>query len=357
MNRRSSLRVAAALWLTVSALSVPRPPARTRPGRPMSRPPGPAQRAVLDRYCVTCHSARAKTGGLVLEKIDLSDVGAHSDIWEKVVRKVRAGMMPPPGMPAPPDADKQALLALARDAARSRGPGLAAAGASARPSTEPRRVRQRHPRPAGPRDRPGATAAGRRFQRRLRQHRRRAGPFSGAARELSLGGRPHQRAGDRRPEDAADGRGLSRAPGRVAVAARRRTAARYGGRVRDHSATSRSTASTPSRSSCSAPTSGRCAGSSSRISSRSASTASGCTWPRLAAIATSAPRATTRPPRATRSTIASRSACRSRPARAGLPSPSSRRRTATTRGACSPTSGARRTPSTSPAIRTSINSS
>ena len=104
MNRRSSLGVAVALWLTVLA-----------PGFPEAAggddAPGPAQRAVLDRYCVTCHSARAKSGGLVLEKIDLSDVGAHGDTWEKVVRKVRAGMMPPPGMPAPPDADKQALIA------------------------------------------------------------------------------------------------------------------------------------------------------------------------------------------------------------------------------------------------------
>jgi mono/diheme cytochrome c family protein len=112
MNRRSSLGVAAALWLTVSALSVPEAAGQKPAGQAQAdvTAPGPAQRAVLDRYCVTCHSARAKSGGLVLEKVDLSDVGAHGDMWEKVVRKVRAGMMPPPGMPAPPDMDKQALL-------------------------------------------------------------------------------------------------------------------------------------------------------------------------------------------------------------------------------------------------------
>jgi mono/diheme cytochrome c family protein len=111
MNRRSSLGVAAALWLTVSALSFPEA-AGQNPARPADVPaPEPVPRAVLDRYCVTCHNSRAKSGGLVLEKIDLSDVGAHGDTWEKVVRKVRAGMMPPPGMPAPPDADKQVLLA------------------------------------------------------------------------------------------------------------------------------------------------------------------------------------------------------------------------------------------------------
>src|SRR3954462_15309794 len=111
MNRRSSLGVAAAVWLTVSGLSFPEA-AGQNPVRPAEiAATEPVPRAVLDRYCVTCHNSRAKSGGLVLEKIDLSDVGAHSDTWEKVVRKVRAGMMPPPGMPAPPDADKQALIA------------------------------------------------------------------------------------------------------------------------------------------------------------------------------------------------------------------------------------------------------
>ena len=105
MDRRSALRVAAALWLTVSALSFPEA-AGQAPARPVDvGAPGPEQRAVVDRYCVTCHSSRAKTGGLMLDKIDLADVAANADMWEKVIRKVRAGMMPPPGMPAPPDAD------------------------------------------------------------------------------------------------------------------------------------------------------------------------------------------------------------------------------------------------------------
>ena len=69
-----------------------------------------SQRALIDRYCVTCHSARAKSGGLVLENADLSAVGAHGEMWEKVVRKLRAGMMPPPGMASPATADKQGLV-------------------------------------------------------------------------------------------------------------------------------------------------------------------------------------------------------------------------------------------------------
>src|SRR4030081_1866385 len=52
-------------------------------------------RATLDRYCVSCHSDRLKTGGLSLQGFDLSAVAEHSDTLEKVVRKLRLGSMPP----------------------------------------------------------------------------------------------------------------------------------------------------------------------------------------------------------------------------------------------------------------------
>jgi hypothetical protein len=61
---------------------------------------------VLNKYCVTCHSDKAKTGGLSLEHANLTDIPKGAETWEKVIRKVRAGMMPPPGMPRP---DKPAL--------------------------------------------------------------------------------------------------------------------------------------------------------------------------------------------------------------------------------------------------------
>src|SRR5213596_3589321 len=69
----------------------------------------PDYRAVLDRYCVTCHNERAKTGGLALDSIDVNNIPAHADVWEKVIRKIRSGMMPPQGMPRP-DADTSAAL-------------------------------------------------------------------------------------------------------------------------------------------------------------------------------------------------------------------------------------------------------
>ena len=59
------------------------------------------QRALLDQYCVTCHNDRLQTGGLTLEGLDLADVAGHMETWEKVVRKLRAGAMPPQPRPRP----------------------------------------------------------------------------------------------------------------------------------------------------------------------------------------------------------------------------------------------------------------
>src|SRR5438046_1176179 len=60
------------------------------------------ERAVLDQYCVTCHNDRTKRANLSLEKLDLSThVTENPQFWEKVIRKLRAGVMPPPGMRRP----------------------------------------------------------------------------------------------------------------------------------------------------------------------------------------------------------------------------------------------------------------
>jgi mono/diheme cytochrome c family protein len=61
----------------------------------------PPPRAMLDKYCVTCHNQRLKTGGLALDALDLARVSEHAEQWEKVVRKIRTGAMPPVGRPRP----------------------------------------------------------------------------------------------------------------------------------------------------------------------------------------------------------------------------------------------------------------
>src|ERR1700722_14660888 len=68
-----------------------------------------SQRAVLDQYCVVCHNQKLKTAGLTLDKLELLPLGEHAEQWEKVVRKLRAGMMPPSGMPRPNAAVYEAL--------------------------------------------------------------------------------------------------------------------------------------------------------------------------------------------------------------------------------------------------------
>jgi hypothetical protein len=60
------------------------------------------QRALLDQYCVTCHNDRTKVDNFSLQKEDINAVADHPEVWERVIRKLRAGMMPPPGMPRPP---------------------------------------------------------------------------------------------------------------------------------------------------------------------------------------------------------------------------------------------------------------
>jgi len=58
-------------------------------------------KAFVDGYCATCHNQRLKTGGLALDTLDVNDVGAHAAEWEKVVVKLRAGLMPPSGVRRP----------------------------------------------------------------------------------------------------------------------------------------------------------------------------------------------------------------------------------------------------------------
>src|SRR6186713_2702902 len=57
--------------------------------------------ALISRYCVTCHNARFKSGGLELDASQLTNIGANAETLEKVVRKLRAMTMPPPGAPRP----------------------------------------------------------------------------------------------------------------------------------------------------------------------------------------------------------------------------------------------------------------
>ena len=66
-------------------------------------------RAVFDRYCVGCHNGQLRTAGLELDSVDTNNVSAHTEIFEKVVRKLRMGLMPPAGRPRPDQATYDGL--------------------------------------------------------------------------------------------------------------------------------------------------------------------------------------------------------------------------------------------------------
>jgi mono/diheme cytochrome c family protein len=70
----------------------------------------PPERAILNKYCITCHNQRLKTAGLTLDRLDTGDVAADAATWEKVVKKLRSGAMPPAGAARP---DKAAIATLA----------------------------------------------------------------------------------------------------------------------------------------------------------------------------------------------------------------------------------------------------
>lgn len=73
------------------------------------RPTTESAGKLVNQYCIGCHNDKVKSSNFSLENADLSTVGDHPEVWERVIRKMRAGMMPPPGMPRPPLATYEGL--------------------------------------------------------------------------------------------------------------------------------------------------------------------------------------------------------------------------------------------------------
>jgi mono/diheme cytochrome c family protein len=107
------------------------PPQGQRPAPSTDASDAARYRAVLDKYCVVCHSEQLHTAGLVLSKLDVANVPAGAETWEKVIGKLRTSAMPPVGMPRPDAATYDALAAyletsLDRAAAAKPNPGRVA---------------------------------------------------------------------------------------------------------------------------------------------------------------------------------------------------------------------------------------
>jgi mono/diheme cytochrome c family protein len=104
---------ASALW--IGAISGMPEAAQSNAPRPTSAaaPAQPELAQTVRQYCAGCHNARAQSSatasGVILDAPDLSNVPGDAEMWEKVVRRLRTGSMPPPGMPRPDAATYRAL--------------------------------------------------------------------------------------------------------------------------------------------------------------------------------------------------------------------------------------------------------
>lgn len=129
-------RLVAAAVFAVGAVA-PIATVRSAPPAPQDHPvrsgapPAVSSRAVLDKYCVSCHNQRLKVAGLTLDTMDVDEVGRTADVLEKVASKFRTREMPPPGRPRP-DRDTYGAMvsrietALDRAAAAKPNPGRVA---------------------------------------------------------------------------------------------------------------------------------------------------------------------------------------------------------------------------------------
>ena len=128
------IAVVAACYLHVARLDAAGPQAPRAQATSVETPStavstaSPDPRALLDEYCVTCHNERLATAGLLLDESDVEHVGAGADTWEKVVRKLRSGAMPPPGRRRPDQPTLDAFVTwlateLDREAAAYPNPG------------------------------------------------------------------------------------------------------------------------------------------------------------------------------------------------------------------------------------------
>jgi cytochrome c5 len=114
-----------AFALAVSAAVYGSPEPAQTPSPRAAAPPSAPTRTLIDTYCVACHNQRVKTAGIAFDNADLSDVSKDADLWEKALRKLRGGMMPPPGARRPDAASVDTFTATLErelDAAAARNP-------------------------------------------------------------------------------------------------------------------------------------------------------------------------------------------------------------------------------------------
>src|SRR5688572_2019942 len=104
--------VVCAIWLAGTYTAIHAVPAPgSSPQAPSPQPPADSldTAGVINKYCISCHSERLRTGGVVLQGLEAATPGADAELWERVVAKLRAGSMPPPGSARPDAATYEAV--------------------------------------------------------------------------------------------------------------------------------------------------------------------------------------------------------------------------------------------------------
>ena len=123
------------------------------PQQPVNPPSIASERALVDQYCVVCHSDKLKTGGLSLQWADMTNLPAGAETWEKVIRKVSAGRHAPARNASSRRGRHRQFCVLARNVDRPRLGRPSESRARHASPFEPHRIRQRRSRFAGPRNR------------------------------------------------------------------------------------------------------------------------------------------------------------------------------------------------------------
>jgi hypothetical protein len=111
VGRASVTAVVVAFSVVVASLGMRVAARQVSSEKPVS-PPASALQAVVTKYCIACHNEKTRTAGLALDRLDATNPGPHAEVWERVVEKLRARSMPPPGRSRP---DSATYLAAATE--------------------------------------------------------------------------------------------------------------------------------------------------------------------------------------------------------------------------------------------------
>ena len=117
-------------WLVAASGSMRAAPAQQSAASPSATTSSPA-RPIVEKYCYRCHNQRLRTAGLALDTADAEHVSADAEVWERVIRRLRAGTMPPAGMPRPDQPTNRSVISwleteLDKSAAAHPNPGRSA---------------------------------------------------------------------------------------------------------------------------------------------------------------------------------------------------------------------------------------